>query len=574
MLRNRSLLRSGVCCLVPALTLLLAAAPPVRAVELPPDAGQVADSVKERKTVVPPKAKVNIEVSPEQQNQPQIRAKKEGVKIKVSAIHITGQTLYSEDKLQAVVGDVIGQQLTVDELQTVARRIAQYFNDRGYMVANAYVPPQNVKKGVVEIAVAPGRYDGIELRNHSRLSAKVANRLLSQIKPGDYVRKDMLERTLLLVSDIGGISIHATLGPGKTPGTSKLLVEIKNDRELTSQFSWDHYGNRYTGPDRGSLRLNLNNPTGQGDMAYIGGYNSGGLNDYNLGYSRLIGNHGATLGVSFSQLHYSLEGDFERLDAGGSFKTEGIYAAYPLIRSRTRNLYALLEYNRRKINDHINQYESFTDKNTNTWTLSLLGDSQDKYHGGGINSYSLSVSCGRLAIDGGQDAFGDSVEGNDSEGLKTAGSYTKLNLGFNRLQYLRNRLNLYVGLTGQLASKNLDSSEKIYLGGANGVRAYPQGEASGDQGYILTGELRWDLPTPKVQLAAYVDTGRVTINKNPLSDADDNSRTLSGAGVGLILNSRKDYTARLDYAWKIGSDAGNSDTDKGGRWWMKVTEYF
>ncbi|MEM5769703.1 MAG: hypothetical protein AAGU32_15635, partial [Bacillota bacterium] len=86
MLRNRSLLRSGVCCLVPALTLLLAAAPTVRAVELPPDAGQVADSVKERKTVVPPKAKVNIEVSPEQQNQPQIRAKKEGVKIKVSAI--------------------------------------------------------------------------------------------------------------------------------------------------------------------------------------------------------------------------------------------------------------------------------------------------------------------------------------------------------------------------------------------------------------------------------------------------------------------------------------------------------
>lgn len=573
MLRNRSLLRSGICCMVPVLALFFSTASSAWAIESPPDAGQVADSVKEQKTVIPAKPKVDIEVSQEQQKQPQVRAKKEGVKIKVGAVHFTGQTLYSEDKLQAVVGDVIGQKLTVDELQAVAQRIAQYFNERGYMVANAYVPPQDIKNGNVEITVAPGRYESIELSNHSRLSDKAANRLLSQIKPGDYVKKDMLERTLLLISDIGGISIHATLGPGEKIGTSKLVVEIKDDRELTSQFSWDHYGNRYTGPDRGNLRLNFNNVTGRGDMAHIGGYNSGGLTNYNLGYLMPVGNRGAAVGANFSRLHYGLEGDFASLNAGGSLETKGLYATYPLIRSRTRNLYALLEYDQREIDDHIDQYKSFTDKHTDTWTLSLMGDSQDKHHGGGTSSYALSVTRGRLGIDGGKDPYGDSVQDNDNDGLKTAGSYTKVHLDFKRLQYLQDHLNLYLSLSGQLASKNLDSSEKFYLGGANGVRAYPQGEASGDQGYLFTGELRWDA-MPKVQLAAYIDIGRVSINKNPLPDAGDNSRTLSGMGVGVILNSRKDYTARLDYAWKLGSETADSDTDKGGRWWMKVTEYF
>lgn len=555
-----------------ALALIVCSALPAYALERP-DAGVIMDSVKEHKNIVPPQTNVKIEVTQEQKKAPPQAA---GIKFKVNGFHITGQTAYSEDKLQDLVKDSIGQELNLDELQITAARIAQYFNDRGYMVANAYIPAQKIKNGIVEITVVPGQYGSIDLRNHSKLSPNAANRLLSQIKIGDYVKKDVLERTLLLISDIGGISINATLAPGKTTGTTDLIVEINDTNLLTSEFSMDNYGNRYTGEDRGNISLNFNNISGAGDMANLSGNKSSdGMNNFNFSYLMQAGNRGARVGVGYSQLHYSLGREFEDLNASGTSKSSTIYGEYPLIRSRNRNLYARIGFEHSKLEDRIDYFNNaFTSKHTNTLTFGLNGDSQDKFHGGGINNFALTVATGRLGIDGGRDAYGNSAQTDDKEGLNTAGSYTKGNFDFNRLQYINDRLNFYLGFSGQLASKNLDSSEKFYLGGANGVRAYPQGEASGDQGYLLTGELRWNLPTPSYQLAVFVDNGRVTINKSPIPGAGDNNRTLTGAGVGLLISPRKDYDIRVDYAWRLGSARATSDTDKSGRLWLKGTRYF
>jgi hemolysin activation/secretion protein len=569
MLRSK-LLHSSKRCLSLALAVVACSTLPALAVERP-DTGQIADSVKERKLALPPKANVKIEV----ENQQETPLQKEGYKIQVTGFRITGQTIYSEDKLQELIKDSRNQELTLSELEVVARRIAQYFKEQGYMVANAFIPAQDIKDGIVEITVAPGRYGGLDIRNHSRLSDKTAEEMLSNIKSGDYVKKGLLDRVLLLMSDTGGISIKATLAPGQANGTSDLIVEISDTNELTSEFSMDNYGNRYTGQDRRNLKLNYNNLSGKGDVLNLDGDNSGGgMNNFNLGYALPVGRQGARVGVGYSQLHYTLGQDFEALDAHGTDKTTTLYGMYPLVRSRNYDLYSLIEYDHRKLQDRIDQYNSLTDKHADVWTFGLMGNSRDKFHGGGVNNFALNIISGRLTIDGGQDMYSIPAKTVDSEGLQTAGSYTKASLTFNRLQYINDRLNVYLGFTGQLASKNLDSSEKLFIGGANGVRAYPQGEAAGDQGYLLTGELRWSLPTPSLQLAAFVDGGSVKIDKNPITSSGDNRRTLAGAGLGLILNSRKDYTVRVDYAWKISSSAATADIDKNGRWWVKGTQYF
>lgn len=537
-----------------------------------PDAGQINDSVKERKNTLPPRANVKIDVNKEPQAAPPPAA---GVKFKVSGFRITGQNIYREDQLQALVHSSVGRELTLGELQAAAGSIAQYFNDRGYMVANAYIPPQKIKNGIVEIAVVPGRYGNLDLRNHSKLSNSAANRFLGRIKPGDYVKKDLLERTLLLLSDIGGISIQATLAPGKTTGTTDLIVEIRNTGELTSQYSMDNYGNRFTGEDRGNLSLNFNNISGKGDIFSLSGNDSGGgLNNFSTTYLLPVGRQGARLGIGYSRLHYSLGEDFEILNANGTTKDANIFALYPLVRSRSRNLYAQIEYDHRKITDRTDIVNAYTDKHTNTWAVSLTGDSQDRFYGGGANNFGLTVVTGRLGFDGGRADSGLSPRIVDRAELRTAGTYTKTSMYFNRLQYLNHRLNFFFGVNGQVASKNLDSTEKLYLGGANGVRAYPQGEASGDQGYVLTGELRWNMPKPTIQLVAFIDNGHVTVNKDPGAVKGANGRTLTGAGLGLIISTRRDYSVRLDYAWKITSSRATSDTDKNGRWWLKGIRYF
>ena len=113
---------------------------------------------------------------------------------------------------------------------------------------------------------------------------------------------------------------------------------------------------------------------------------------------------------------------------------------------------------------------------------------------GSYTGYSALYYAGRLSY--------------DDASSYTEGSYHKFNTDVNHIRRLGNVLNLHVNFHSQLASKDLDGSEQFVLGGANGVRAYPQGEASGDSGYQATAELRYATPVPDLTLAAYVDLGR------------------------------------------------------------------
>jgi hemolysin activation/secretion protein len=117
------------------------------------------------------------------------------------------------------------------------------------------------------------------------------------------------------------------------------------------------------------------------------------------------------------------------------------------------------------------------------------------------------------------------------------------------------------------------------LGGMNAVRAYPEGEAYADEGYLLTIEGRMLLPNfsdrmpGRVQLVAFVDAGSVRTNKNPWT-VGDNRRTLSGAGVGAVWSDPGNFMLRAYYARKLGNEKATSAPDKSGRFWIQGVKYF
>jgi hypothetical protein len=102
----------------------------------------------------------------------------------------------------------------------------------------------------------------------------------------------------------------------------------------------------------------------------------------------------------------------------------------------------------------------------------------------------------------------------DNASAQSNGSYTRFSYGANRLQRFTDSTFLALSMSGQTASKNLDSSEKFSLGGINGVRAYPQGEASGDEGYRGTVELRHNV-IPNVQATVFYDGARSPSTASP-----------------------------------------------------------
>ena len=168
-----------------------------------------------------------------------------------------------------------------------------------------------------------------------------------------------------------------------------------------------------------------------------------------------------------------------------------------------------------------------------------------------VTGYSALYYWGRLGYD-------------DAGEASTEGSFSKFTTDVNHIRRLGNTVNLHLNFHSQLASRDLDGSEQFSLGGADGVRAYPQGEASGDSGYQATAELRYATPIPYLSLAAFTDWGEVTLSKSY-----GQHRNLAGWGVGIEYARPNDYFLRLDYARKLNGEAFQSEEqDKNGRLWF------
>ena len=535
----------------------------------PPSAGSQLQQIPP--SPIPQKAAPRIILEP---STAQASAASDSVKITVNSLKVTGARAYPQAELIALTGFKPGSELTLGELRGMALKIAQRYRSNGYFVAQAYLPAQEIKDGVVTIAVVEGQYGKVLVRNKSNLSDDLVYSQLGGINSGDAVAIAPLENRLLLLSDIPGVDVTSTLTPGASLGASDLIVDVTPGKRVTGSIDADNAGSRYTGEYRVGATVNVNNLAGRGDVASLRVLTSGsGLNYARGSYQMQFGK--ATVGVAYSWLGYELGREFADLQATGTAKIASVYGSYPLIRSRNTNLYGLLAFDAKKFQDKrpLDLDAPVQDRKAQVLMATLRGDHRDSLGGGGVTSLSLTGTAGNIDI---ETPF---IRNLDAATAQSNGHFTKLSFSAMRLQSVTDTVSLYAGINGQLASKNLDSSEKMELGGMNAVRAYPEGEAFADQGYLLTLEARKRLPKfseqmpGEIQLIGFVDTGSVTINKNPWV-AGENHRTLSGAGVGLTWAENNNFMVRTYYARKLGSGTATSAPDKSGRFWIQAVKYF
>lgn len=493
-----------------------------------------------------------------------------GVSIRVNALRLTGQTIFAEAELVAASGFAPGGNYNLRQLRHFAARITAYYNARGYFLAQAYLPAQDIKSGAVTIAVIEGRYGRIDLNNRTNLRDGVARGVLGGLDGGDIVATAPLERRLLLLSDIPGVVVRSTLSPGEAVGTSNLTVDIDPSRRISGSVEADNGGNHFTGAFRFGGTLNLNNPTGHGDLLTVRALvSTKGLAYGRVAYQTLVGN--STIGVAYSHVRYELGREFKSLDADGTADIVSLYGSHPLIRSRRANLYALGAVEAKFFEDKLGAADTESHRRVKVASFGLSGNHLDSLGGGGANIYSIGASLGDLDIRSATDRAIDRAT------ARSDGSYGKLQASVAREQNVTGPLSVYVAARGQLASKNLDSSEKMELGGPYAVRAYPEGEAYGDEGYVATAEARLLLPAfalpGRLQLIGFVDVGAVRFAKNPWFTGS-NVAHRSGVGAGLNWTAPNNFLAQAYYAHKLGDRPSTLYDDGDGRFWFRVAKLF
>jgi hemolysin activation/secretion protein len=511
------------------------------------------------------------EIRREQGSAPVVPAP-DGARILVKSLHVVGQTLYSEEVLVAASGFVADRELTLAELRSMAARISDHYHRNGYFVAQAYLPAQEIKDGAVTIAVLEGIYGSVSLQNQTNLSDALANGLLDGLDSGDIIAIDPLENRLLLLSDIPGVQVRSTLTPGTSVGTSDLIVDLTPGRRVTGSVEADNAGYYYTGENRVGATVNFNNPTGHGDVATLRVLTSGsgmiyGRASYQMQFGR------ATAGIAYSALDYELGEEFESLDAHGTARIASIFGSYPLVRSRNTNHYVLAGFDDKEFEDSVDATSTFTEKSVQVGWVGLAGNHRDGFGGGGLSRYSFTVFAGEL------DIITPEALAVDEATAQANGQYQKLAFDVARSQNVTDTVALFGSVHGQVAGQNLDSSEKMDLGGPYGVRAYPVGEGYSDEAFVAQLEVRLLLSgfservPGQVQLIGFYDIGAGTINKDPWTD-EDNSRTLSAAGAGITWADRNNFFMSVYYARKVGDETATAAPDSSDRYWLRGVKYF
>jgi hemolysin activation/secretion protein len=545
-MKNRHSLKSKP---LQVLAALLAAFPLLALGQGVPDAGTILQQLKPIKPVQPPSATPAAKLTINPANDASTSS---SAPFSVKTLQIQGNTLFETETLHALVAQAEGQTLPLNQLEAVVGRIAAYYNSQGYPLVRVVIPVQSVRDGVVRVQVIEGRYGSVSLNNSSKVNTELLQASLAPLAPGKVVSQAELDESLLLLSDVPGVKVNAVLKPGQTLGATDLAVDtVQSGSDVSGNVVLDNAGNRYTGRARVAGTVFVVNPLQHGDVLSISALSSGeNMNYGRLGYDTLVNGNGTHLGGSLSALHYSLGSSLEALDAHGTAQVGSLWVKHPLVRSQDVNLYGKFQLDRLQLRDRIDVNSSRTDRHLDNATASLEGDARDKLLTGAITSWNLGATFGRVGFD---DDIAQSI---DAGSARAAGHYTKWNANIARLQGLSAKDTLYLGVASQWTDSNLDSSQKISVGGPYTVRAYEVGAVSGDSGYTGTVELRHDLEASgdnRWQAIAFIDSAHVQINKDVWAGVTGNNGvTLSGAGLGINWMGSQQWSGKLHIATPVG----------------------
>jgi hemolysin activation/secretion protein len=543
----------------------------------PPDAGQLLQQQREPLRLPPPEddlrprppePKPALPVSPT-------------LKIRVTQFTFSGNTLYTDAELAEVVQEFVGKELDFEGLNDAATKVRAYHRSRGYFLAQAYLPQQAIRSGSVEIAVIEGRVGHVELlrRPATRLSERLlAGILNAHLKSGDIITETGLEKPLLLINDLPTAAVTSEIRPSETVGAADLRVNVDQGVGLLNGFvDFDNQGSRFTGEYRIGFSLNVNNPLEVGDQLTVRAFTSNDdMNFGRLAYLIPIGYWGTRIGASITKFDYELGKDFQDLNADGDGLVKSVYAFHPLYRTRNTNLIGQLAYEDKRLHDHVETLGTVEDRFIDSIKAGVVGDFRDGILGGGLNAFSLTYTKGDLRI--APTALSELDQG--PTGLKTVGHFEKWNYDFKRLNRVTDNISVLLALTGQQASKNLASAEKMSLGGPNGVRAYPVGEATGDSGNQVTGEVRYIIPgfrllEADVTVSAFYDWGQIYINDKPREIDVPNKRSIAGAGFGVSLGKEGEFVFRGSAAWSADDEQPQADTaHRVPRVWVQAVKWF
>ena len=478
--------------------------------------------------------------------------------------------------------------MTIGQIQEIAAAVTERYRGVGFILAQAFIPAQEVDDGVVVIEVFEGKLGNVLVQGNKTYRDAVLAAPFDELIDAP-VTASGIESAILLASDYPGVSVFGVFQPGTEVGETDLVVRVQDERTWEGSLRTDNYGTRFTGQYRVFADFQWNNPMGVGDRFYaavLRQFDPTNGRFWKLEYERPVGSPAITLGVSAQKNPFDVSGSTPGL--AGESEIFQLFGRHWLVRSRQQNVSSVVTWWRANAQTTLNGTEVAEDE-LSSLKVQLDFDS--------IDSRTRALNLGALGFTFGLGDLLGGVGDNkvaESGGVcpgRTGGSgdcatndYFKTYGSYSRLQKLAEDVSLLLRTEGQWSPGLLTSLEQFNIGGPASVRAYPVSEALFDTGVFGSLELTVNAPgfaqAPAFGGMTWGQVLRVSFfsdfawgELNDPAGSDLAQASFSGYGAGLGFGIPGQLQARLQYARPFPGARPASDGDEE-RWWFELTYQF
>lgn len=536
-----------------------------------PDTGSLNRELEQRQ--IQSEAKPSGELFNQTANSPYTAQYKQGLKFPLTQVQILDRNNQevAADELAHILKNYVGKEVSLSDLSNLANEISEFYRHNNYLVAKAILPPQEIEQGTVKILLLKGNVGEIRLQNHSALSNKFVSRLSNTtVNTSEFILKDELEKFALTINDVPGVNAGLQLSAGKKVGEANLLIKINDAKRFSGYVSVDNQGNKYTGRYRLAAGTKVNNLTGWGDELKLDllSSNQANLKNARIDYSSLIDGYSTRFGVTANYLHYKLGGNFKSLQSQGHSHNLGAYLLHPTIRTPNFRLSTKVSFNHQNLTDEQQAATAKQKRKINSLTAGI--DGSWNLIKDGTTYFSLSTLFGNLANQTSEQKH------NAAEDFQPKSHFTVYNYRLSHEQILPKSFAFNIGINGQFADKNLESSQKMLLGGLSGVRGHQAGAASVDEGHVIQTEFKHYLPVFSQSVlvsSLFYDYGFGKSYKHSqfLAQGVKNSVKLQSVGAGLSLSDAGSYAINASIAKPLDNNINNADKHQ---FWLSMIKTF
>lgn len=471
----------------------------------------------------------------------------------LTSLYIEGMTVYQEEEVRPLYAAFVGRTVSFADLYGIADALTAKYRNDGYILSQAVVPEQVIDGGRARLFVAEGFVGRLEVRGEN---VDRVRRIVAPVLSSRPLDNGVLERAMLLVNDLPGVSGEAVLSPSPDiPGAADLTVIVTRKR-YDASYAVDNRGSRYAGAVQVTGGVAVHNAAGMDEsitaqvatapdewpdreMTYAG-----------IAWAQPVGAGGTRANVSFSISTTHPGHTLESFDIHGVSRTWSLGLSHPFVRSRAGTLTGSVRLDLLD-SERTDNLGSYTRDRLRVLRAGASWQFTDRFSGADSLNVEASQGLGMMGATRKGDPAATRARGEPE--------FFKATLGLSRVQGLGGTWELYHGLEAQKSAHLLPASEEFGAGGANTGSAYDSSELTGEDGVALRTELRYGMPLWRTQGAqpyVFHDIARVWNRDDAVPE--HRVESLADAGFGLRVQATEKVFISLEAAFPMTRAVGST----------------